>query len=437
MVNNLYHYTHIDNLPYILKHNLLSFNNLNNSSSNTDNKNLKLFFTDRPELRKDYKVPVFPYGNINDYVQFYFHRRNFQIDQFIKGKIFDQKDMIFLEFPLQNLITQDILFTIGPSSENCYFYKNLNKLSYIDFSKKQVSSWRPCLIRKEDPTFIAQLSSSAYIKDILDIKYISRILVFNDEIKNKVESLVPSNIKVTVGNESDFFLYAPELFYESIIGPDEIYRIYTSFVDKMLHKFKPNRNRKFKNLKHLSIALNESLENLPETKELIGLQTFNRVHTQNVGDHTKTVVTKALATDEYLSLDAKHKIMVEVSAYLHDIGKGPKSRWNNSEGLQLLDPNHPIKSMHMLERIINEEICFIDQYEIKTLITLVCYHDLIGDITGKGRHVYELKRIIENAHQLNALMALSKGDIGSLKQEWISENEVFFTKLKSDVLKNI
>ncbi|MGQ7146741.1 HD domain-containing protein, partial [Escherichia sp. SS-MK2] len=40
-------------------------------------------------------------------------------------------------------------------------------------------------------------------------------------------------------------------------------------------------------------------------------------------------------------LSERERLVVTLAAYLHDIGKGPKSRWK--DGVQKVDDTHPIK----------------------------------------------------------------------------------------------
>ncbi len=45
-------------------------------------------------------------------------------------------------------------------------------------------------------------------------------------------------------------------------------------------------------------------------------------------------------------------MFVEIAAYLHDIGKGSRSRsrWDSNGGLQKVDPDHPVGAMSIKAR---------------------------------------------------------------------------------------
>ena len=52
------------------------------------------------------------------------------------------------------------------------------------------------------------------------------------------------------------------------------------------------------------------------------------------------------------------------------------------------------------------------------------YHDLIGDILGKGRRIAELIDIIEDERELNMLIALGKADMLAINDMWMNEEKI-------------
>ncbi|MEM5667924.1 HD domain-containing protein [Bacillus cereus] len=77
------------------------------------------------------------------------------------------------------------------------------------------------------------------------------------------------------------------------------------------------------------------------------LETDNKVHSDNVSDHTIKVVNNLEDNEYYRNLSENDKKLVKLSAYLHDIGKGPKSKWK--DGIQVAYPDHPADSIPMLK----------------------------------------------------------------------------------------
>jgi hypothetical protein len=86
--------------------------------------------------------------------------------------------------------------------------------------------------------------------------------------------------------------------------------------------------------KDLLIALRKDFSCLPHTAELIGLQSENGIHHSTVDGHTLEVVENLRALPEFAGIPAEYQNRVELAAYLHDIGKGPKSRWADNGGRQ-------------------------------------------------------------------------------------------------------
>jgi HD superfamily phosphodiesterase len=140
------------------------------------------------------------------------------------------------------------------------------------------------------------------------------------------------------------------------------------------------------------------------------------VHSENVSDHTKKVVTNLIQNGYFSALSNEDKDIAKLSAYLHDIGKGPKSKWN--DGKQKAYADHPADAIPMLERILVEEFEELSEYEIRKICMLVVYHDLIGDIIGNNRSQKELIDLIEDENELNMLIAISLADVSAINFVW-------------------
>lgn len=157
---------------------------------------------------------------------------------------------------------------------------------------------------------------------------------------------------------------------------------------------------------------------LPHTAELVGLRSANGIHKRTVDAHTKEVVQKLLSLPEFQALDDKAQMLVEIAAYLHDIGKGPRSRWDSNGGLQKVDPNHPVGAMPMMAEILTEHVATVGKASARTLMKLVCYHDLVGDVLGKGRDEQQIIDVADDVDELDMLFALGKADATVLVEHW-------------------
>jgi UTP:GlnB (protein PII) uridylyltransferase len=138
--------------------------------------------------------------------------------------------------------------------------------------------------------------------------------------------------------------------------------------------------------------------------------------------HTKEVVANLLASPEYEALEAGAKWLVELAAYLHDIGKGPRSRWDKSGGVQRVDLNHPVRAMPMMVDVLTRQIASVTQESADIVTKLVCYHDLVGDVLGNGRDEQQIVDVVADEEQLDMLFALGKADATALADwEWDEE----------------
>lgn len=218
------------------------------------------------------------------------------------------------------------------------------------------------------------------------------------------------------------------------------HRINFCFDDTCNYIFENSRNSKiqrFGNLSELLIALRTNMNCLPETAEIIGLKTDNPAHHEDVGNHTRRVVSELRESKEFSKLDVVDRVLVEVAAYLHDIGNGPKKSWRFNNGIQKVDLDHPIHGLLMLKRIFTEEVAPLPKRSVRLICKLVCYHDLIGDIVAKGRREEELKQIVCDEHELDMLIAISKADMKSINASWLTNNEAKIEVLRRNILKNL
>lgn len=169
-------------------------------------------------------------------------------------------------------------------------------------------------------------------------------------------------------------------------------------------------------LEDMLVKIEKNFCIIPELDGIYELQTDNKIHTESVSNHTIKVANYVKQSKFYKILNKKNKRIVLLAAYLHDIGKGPKSKWKN--GIQPTYPDHPADAIPMIIGILSNYISNITEEEIKELCLLVIYHDLMGDIIGREREFGELKKLNLNETELNMLAALSEADIMAIGTGW-------------------
>jgi hypothetical protein len=274
----------------------------------------------------------------------------------------------------------------------------------------------------------------------VDIRIIDHIVVCNSRVGKKVEEIYKAAGKAAPSIRVDpkhYYTKYPEEPKKSLVaGPKSTKLCFERSVQRILEKGQ-NPNGPFSNLAELLAALRSDLAKLRETRELIGLETANDVHIENVDDHTRSVVQRLTASDYVKELDPNAQQLCELAAYLHDIGKGPKSRWTSKGGKQQAERDHPLRSVEMLVRILTEEIREIDASDVRSLAKLICYHDLVGDILGRERDIVQLEDISETEQDLDMLIALGMADMRAISNSWFENHTNEVPALRARVIENL
>ena len=418
----LYHFTHIQNLPNILKYGLLS----TNARKKLGIEYGDIAYSGIQDRRSIMEVPCGCGGVVHDYVPLYFCKKSPMLNAVVQNKIADEQQIIYLEFPIQifdqcpSVFTDASANTIPPPN----FYTDTCKLVHLDWEAINTTNWG----RQYDkgPTPIRQKKQAeALIHKVLTIDSLNRIVVWNNYYKKEVKKIfeqIGITIPTIIVGGYQYYFIKGEL--PPVTGPFHIKIEYEKTIESTVNNLGETLSPKFANLFELKKALHMGLDCLQETSELIGLESDNIMHSEDIATHTCKVVSNLLETSEYLAMNDTDKLLVEIASFLHDIGKGPKSRWVSKGGRQQVDPDHPIKALPMLQRILTKDVGTMKKRSAKVICKLICYHDLIGDIIGKGRRIKELEMIVKNERELHMLIAISKADMKEVNPEWIDEEKI-------------
>lgn len=431
---SLYHFTHIENLDSILKHGLLSQNEKSKLGINHNDISRQRI----QEKRSNTIITCGPGGSVHDYVPLFFCKKSPMLSSVIYNKKADQKCIIYFEFPIQIMDQYEMVFSdrSANASLNPEFYDDTSNLKMLNWEVIDTSKWNDENNSSGKITIAQQKQCEALFHKKLSLSSLKRVVVFNEEMEKIVCRLFASNgydIPLTAVELYDYYFLSDST---PKYGP---YRTKSHFDDTCNYIFqncKKSKIQRFGNLSELLIALRTNMNCLPETSELIGLKT-DKIHNGDVGNHTKKVVSELKGSKEFSELDVVDKVLVEVAAYLHDIGKGPKKRWRSNDGKQKDDPDHQIRGLSMLKRIFTEEVAPLPKRSVSLICKLVCYHDLVGDIVVKGRREEELKQIVCDEHELNMLIAISKADMNSINPFLLTNSEAEIEVLRRNILKNL
>lgn len=409
----VYHFTHLENLQGILRDGLLC----TNEKASRGIKHLSIASNEIQQRRSSMLVTCGPGGVVHDYVPCYFCQRSSMLLAVVNAKNVDQQMLIYYAFPISILTRVDVVFSSAAANTVTppVFYSEPEDLDKLNWTAINSMSWKLTPERINQ-----QRMAEVLVYKKIDIADAAYLVVWNDSIAKKVkarykEAGLPA--PVIHFEPKHYFTKYPSATTESLVtGPLFRKKTYTSVLKEILEKVGKATRPQFSSIFRLRDSLQNGLECLPETAELIDLQSSNDMHKHDVGTHTLKVVNALKISPEYLALSPNDQCLTEVAAFLHDIGKGPKSKW--PDGIQKADPDHPLRSAEMLVRIITEDLAKIKHRSIRVLTKLVCYHDLVGDIVGKDRDEEQLEDIAETEAELDMLIALGLADMLSVSASW-------------------
>lgn len=416
-----YHFCHIKNLANLLKSGFLAKNHPNFPRTywSIAAKNIQA-------RRVEMVVPCGPGGSVHDYVPLYFSSLSPMLLSVINTKNVDQFDILYFEFPIASIIGPSTVFTDAAANTDLppNFYNDPTDLSRLKWSEIDSLKWGSA-----NKVLRQQRMAELLVRHHLPLSSASRCIVWNNDTKRRVEKILDGApfppIKFESRNRYHWFKNIGGNKKLSLAsGPRQISQSFKQTCKEIAEQRRNNLNAApFRDLDALLKALRSNLNCLPQTAELIGLRSENGVHKRTVDIHTQEVVAKLLTLPEYARLEERLKRLVELAAYLHDIGKGPRSRWDSNGGLQKVDPNHPVGAMPMMVDILVRQVELVMLKDAKILTKLVCYHDLVGDVLGKGRAKEQIVSVASDQEELDMLFAIGKADATVLVELWWQPNK--------------
>ena len=415
----VYHFTPVSNLPMILAHGLLSPREQRRQGL----PHRTIVWEAVLHHRAGVVIPAGPGKTPDAYIPFYFCKLSPMLLAIMSSKAIDENQIIHFEYPIEIIESHPAVFTDGAILPNAtpHFFRDPADLDCLNWQAIDSPAWR----MPSESLRHARLSELLIHRQIA-IDAVSRIIVWDSSIAGQVLQLYQSAGRRPPLIETDptcYFLASENPIQPAISGPTLIYQAYQNTIQQLANEINQSAQSRFETLEELRASLHQSMNGLPETAELAGLETDNRAHFEDVGAHTLRVVNEAMRSPEYAGLSEHDHMLVEIAAFLHDIGKGPKNRWAAFQGKQQLDPDHPIKALPMLRRILVEDVHHIEYEDAVLICKLVTYHDIIGGILFSGRKLDELLGLFETTREFEMLMCLGRADSVAINPAWNHDSE--------------
>ena len=433
---NAYHFTSIENLESIIDNGIFS----TNQKIARGIVHVNVAEEGIQRRRALMQVPGTNGRCVHDYVPFYFAKKTPMQLAVLHKKNVDQQFIIYLSVSILSLeIRPDAYFTNASANTEIppNFFRGNNQsqqLDLLDWQTIDSNRWK-----YDDDDQKHRKMAELLLSDHVPLCEINQITTWNRSISDGVRQIFQSK-GVAAPNivEGDFQHYycEPGNWGTSLVtGPyflkrscDEVVSAVVSLPRQVMPKFQ--------GLGEALNAVRANFSAIKELDEIDGLGANYGPHNEDVGAHTRRVAGLVVNSPEYFQLDAIHREVLEMAAYLHDIGKGPKTRWNNSF-MDKADGEHPKKSLPMLKRILTEDLPPLAPDIVRKIVMLVTYDDLLGEIVAKGRDKSQLFDIITSPEDINMLVALSKADIGSLNQFWLTQVSDGIEDLRNEALQKL
>lgn len=434
-----YHFTHIHNLPTIIKHgllctktkNLLGLEHVNVASEAIQERRSTMSVTCGPD---DCVV--------HDYVPFYFCSVNPMFLSMVNSKNVDQNDFVIMAIPIERILKGDAVFTDASANTAVppNFFSDPKDLVKLNWAEIDSQKWR-----SETDEARHQKMAEVLIYDSLPISDVEYLIFWNEDSKKEVTQIFADHgTELPKCSWSPFrshnffytkFMVAGQTNQLLVTGPRVLRERYESVVNFVINKRGKRKKHEyaFDDLEDCLEAVRKNFCAINELEGIYELETTNDVHSSSVSDHTLEVVEELKKTGFFKKASKEDQQILELAAYLHDIGKGPAKKWRN--GKQPAYPDHPADAAEMVARILHEEIRDLSKYQIRMLCLLVIYHDLIGEILFKGRNEQQLLDIIVNEHDFDMLATLNQADVAAIDWTWHATYNFGIAKFKKDILK--
>ena len=161
----------------------------------------------------------------------------------------------------------------------------------------------------------------------------------------------------------------------------------------------------------------ECVENIPQfINDIDYLQPMNSIiikygyqNNKTIGQHSTEVVNCLKNQENFSNYSTEDRNILLLGAILHDTGKIRDLKNDATIDRPILD--HAADSLRYAACFIYNEIENISEEEIRKLLMLVTYHDIIGDCLGKGRNWSQIINIINDEKDYRMLVSIGRADI--------------------------
>ena len=203
----LFRIVHIDNVEHLLQHGMFTRNHIN-----ADPDYINIGDTNLIAQRNDYPVGLTGFGNLGDYVPFYFGPLSPMLLNIKTGyrgiQMRPQSEIVYICCKLDQIVRECPIwcFTDG-HAKNAFtdFYSNLNDLKYVDFKTTELKYFNNTA---DDQDRMRKKQAEFLVKNSVSASCVASIVVYNEEKKDIIQNIIDSlglSISVHVNPKNNFY----------------------------------------------------------------------------------------------------------------------------------------------------------------------------------------------------------------------------------------
>lgn len=203
----LFRIVHWQNIEYILRHGLCS--------NNHTLKDPQYINIGHPQLiadRDEYPVPLEGYGNLGEYIPFYFWGHSpmlYLIMHGYKGVTqYPQKDIVYLVIDSKQIIEADFQYVFTDRHAKVKLAKFFNQPDDLQLLRWDIIKSKRWDNTEEDFQRMDFKQAEFLVRDHIPTHFINRLIVKNDERRRDIEEIVRKlDLNIPVSNAPDGKLY--------------------------------------------------------------------------------------------------------------------------------------------------------------------------------------------------------------------------------------
>ncbi len=195
---NIYRIVHRENVAYILEKGMFHINH-----PFFDPNNIFIGDTNLTEQRHEFPVPLAGYGNLGDYVPFYFGYRSPMLFNISTGYRSvtkrPQSDIIYIVCKLKCIDEKGLTYIFTDGHAKNYFttfYTEASDLTNLDWENIDAMQWNNTPV---DPDRMRRKQAECLVKSQVPPQCIAALVVYDEVTKEEMEALVKSlNLEISV-----------------------------------------------------------------------------------------------------------------------------------------------------------------------------------------------------------------------------------------------